>query len=1081
MLFKNYYIIIKIGDNMYKITDGNNACADMSYNFIETAFIYPITPSSPMSSRIDELKNSNVKNLFNDSVDLVEMQSEAGAAGALHGSLISGSLSSTYTSSQGLLLMIPNMYKIAGEMLPGVIHVASRSLSTHALSIEGDHQDIYATRQTGFCMLASSNPQDAYNLSLVAHVSAIENSLPFLHFFDGFRTSHEINKIKYLHEEQIKSFINYEKINQYKKNSLNIGNTISKGMAETSDTYFQITESRNKDYNKVADSVENIMNKLNNLAGTNYEPFNYYGSENAKYVIVAMGSVCDTIKKVIDNSNNQYGLIEVHLYRPFSIKHLLAKIPETTKKIAVLDRTKEQGSIGEPLYLDVLASLKNTDIKVYGGRYGLSGKDTLPSDIYGIFDMLENAPKDNFTIGINDDLTNTSIPKKEIIIKDNYEEIKIYGYASDGLISSSKDILKIVGTDKFVQGYFKYDSKKSGGLTESHLRFSEKSINAPYLLTHPKIIVISKDEYLKHYKLFNEIEENGIVLINTNKTDNELSKLFTKDDYNLLKNKNIKIYKIDALSLTRKYNLNNKIGIVLENCLFELLNAKEYIKIQKNNIIERFKTKGQDIINANLNILNDALLGLTLVTLDEFDSQHKLISDKLELIALKRGNELSTSQLEFLKNGTYPGGKYSYKNNIKPDKVPLWIKENCIKCNMCSLICPHGAITPKLYENDFELIIDTNICTGCGHCIKVCPGLKNNKALELSNYYESKENENSSENKFNKFTIKGSQFEKKQFICPGACAGCGETPYIRLLTQLFNGQIIIANATGCSSIYGGSSPYTPHLVPWANSLFEDNAEFAFGINTSYKHQKKKIINIVTDEMNNNSSDVIEKVKEKIDDSLLDYVPERTVWAIGGDGWAYDIGFSGIDHILSSGENIKILVLDTEVYSNTGGQSSKSTRLGAVAEFTNLGKTTPKKDLFKIAMTYNNVYVASVCLGANMMHTIKCFKEAQEHNGPAIIIAYSPCVEQGIKGGMSNSIEQQKLSVECGYNILMRYKDEEIFIDSKQPNFELYDEYLNNEVRYKSLKIKNPELASHILNENMNNAKKRFEYFNKIKN
>ena len=555
---------------MYKITDGNNACADMSYNFTETAFIYPITPSSPMASRIDELKNNKKKNVFNDIVDLVEMQSEAGAAGALHGSLISGSLSTTYTSSQGLLLMIPNMYKIAGEMLPGVIHVASRSLSTHALSIEGDHQDIYATRSTGFCMLASSNPQDAYNLSLVSHISAVENSLPFLHFFDGFRTSHEINKVKYLTEEQIKSFVNKRKIEEYKNKSLNIGNNISKGMAETSDIYFQITESKNQDYNKVANSVENIMSKLNKVAGTNYEPFNYYGSKNAKYAIIAMGSVCDTIKKVIDNTNELYGLIEVHLYRPFSANHLLSKIPNSVEKVAVLDRTKEQGSIGEPLYLDVIASLKNTNIKVYGGRYGLSGKDTLPSDIYGIYNMLKSNSKDNFTIGINDDLTNTSIPKKEIAIKDDYEEIKIYGYASDGLISSSKDLLNIVGKSKFIQGYFKYDSKKSGGLTESHLRISNKAINAPYLLTHPKFIVISKDEYLEQYNLFDDIEENGKILINTNKTDKELSKLFTKEDYNLLKNKNVKIYKIDALSLTRKYNLGNKIGIILETCIFEL-------------------------------------------------------------------------------------------------------------------------------------------------------------------------------------------------------------------------------------------------------------------------------------------------------------------------------------------------------------------------------------------------------------------------------------------------------------------------------------------------------------------------------
>lgn len=1080
---------------MYKITDGNNACAEMSYNFIDQAFIYPITPSSPMASHIDELINTGKKNIFDNVVDLTEMQSESGVAGALHGSLLAGSLACTYTSSQGLLLMIPNMYKIAGEMLPAVIHVSSRALSTHALSIEGDHQDIYATRQTGFCMLASSNVEDTYNLSLVAHLSAIESSLPFLHFFDGFRTSHEINKIETLTDEQIKSLINMEHIKAFQNKSLNINNPFTKGASETHEIYFQITESRNQVYENVPKIVENIMQKVNNLTGKDYQPFNYYGKPNAEYIIVAMGSISDTIKNVIDNREEKLGLIEVHLYRPFSAEHLLSVLPNTTKAIAVLDRTKESGSIGEPLYLDVLATLQDKPIKVYGGRFGLSGKDTTPSDIYAVYNMLKMKPKNNFTIGIKDDLTNTSLEPINFQVNDNYQEIKVYGYASDGLVSSSKDFLKIMGENLYVQGFFNYDSRKSGGLTESHLRLSSEPIKAPYLLTHPEIIIVSKEEYLSYYEIFSNIENDGIVLINTNKTDEEISQLLTEQQINLLKKRNVKIYKVPATTIASKNNLKNKTGSILESCLFNLLNRKDLIIKQKENIKSRFFTRGTTLINDNIKAIEEAEKYITPVILTVSNKEEHEFKDIFEAIAFKQGNTLTTSNLKSLKEGTYPAGLINYANKINAEQVPHWIEQNCISCNFCSLICPHGAITPKIIDGKEKIFIDTNICTGCGLCINICPGKQGNKALEFGEFYKTELIEDDASNKYDKFTIKGSQHETKKFKCPGACAGCGETPYIRLLTQLYH-NIIIANATGCSSIYGASSPYTPYKLPWANSLFEDNAEFALGIHKSITNKRKQLEQYLKDNISNVSEEakkiftnwLINKDNQNITtnlkEELVKLIPEflhesiipQTVWAIGGDGWAYDIGFSGIDHILSSNENINILVLDSEVYSNTGGQSSKATRKGAVAEFNNLGKRTPKKDLFKIAMTYPNVYVASICLGANMMQSIKAFKEATEHNGPSIIIAYCPCVEQGIR---TNALIQEKLSIECGYNLLMRYKDNKLLLDSPKPNFNKYEEFLNNETRYTSLKLKDKYLAETLLEENKKTSMERYQYYSQL--
>jgi len=1097
---------------MYKIKDGNTACADVAYKFSEMSFIYPITPSSPMASRIDELKNKNELNFYNDITDVIEMQSEAGAAGALHGALLTGTLATTFTASQGLLLMIPNMYKIAGEMLPCVIHVAARSLSTHALSILGDHQDVYATRQTGFAILASSNVQESQDLAAVAHLSTIKSSIPFLHFFDGFRTSHELNKIKEIDFKTLKELIPQEEITRFKNNSLNPSNIITRGTAQNEDIYFQCTEARNSFYNDVPSTVEKYMNEINKIMETNYKPFNYYGSESAENIIIAMGSVNETIKSVVSDLKN-VGLIEVHLYRPFSKEHLMKVLPETVKNIAVLDRTNEAGSIGGPLYLDVLASLKDRNIKIVGGRYGLSGKNTSPNDIYNVFKMLETNPKDNFTIGIKDNVNNTSLPNCEYNLDLNYDEIKIYGYGSDGSVGASKDLLKIVGTEKFVQGYFEYDSKKSGGLTISHLRFNDTKIEAPYYLTNPKIIVVTKETYLNKYDILYNIKQNGTLIINTNKTTESLNKILPNKIKEQIKNKNISVYSVNANDIAQKNNIPGRIGIIIESIILDKLNIKNYEEKLIKLIEKRFSVKGQETVNSNINAIKD--INLTKIEIDnETREEFNNLDSIIKKINCGKGNELSTKELLDYSTGILRGGNTKEEKRALSTKNAKWIPENCIQCGMCSFICPHAVIRPIIdgpdelehipdfiTKKNYTVLISKEDCTGCGLCTKICPGKMGNKALTLTEPEKTTELEkevfnshiNSSNLPIN--TIKGSQLNKSLFEFSGACAGCGETAYIKLLTQLFGHKLMIANATGCSSIYGASCPSTPYSVPWANSLFEDNAEFGLGMLKSYIQNRNKIETIMYESPENelykkwldnkDNYEITHVIKNELqktnfDKNLLNYVESRCVWCIGGDGWAYDIGFSGIDQVLSSNENINILVLDTEVYSNTGGQSSKSTKLGAVAKFASSGKNTNKKDLFKIATNYENVYVASVCLNANPMQTIKAFIEAEKHEGPSIIIAYAPCIEHGIKGGLINSIDSSKLSVECGYNILMRYQDNKLVIDSNEPNFEKYEEFLNNEVRYNSLKLKNKEVADELLNQQKNNAKKRYEYYNNLK-
>ncbi len=1092
---------------MYTIKDGNTACADIAYMFSELNVIYPITPSSPMASRCDELKNQKKKNFYGEITDVIEMQSEAGVAGALHGALITGTLASTFTSSQGLLLMIPNMYKIAGEMLPCVIHVASRSLATHALSIQGDHQDIYAARQTGFCMLASSSVQEAQDMACVAHLSSIKSSAPFLHFFDGFRTSHELNKILDIDKEKLKSLIPYDKIFEFKKSALNPNNIITMGTAQNEDIYFQCTEARNKMYDNIPDIVENYMDEINEIMNTNYKPFNYYGSHSAKNIIVAMGSVTKTIKSVVEKLEN-VGLIEVHLYRPFSVKHLIKVLPNTVKNIAVLDRTNESGSIGEPLYLDILSALKDYNINIVGGRYGLSGKNTTPNDIYDVYKMLELNLKNNFTIGINDNLNNTNLEHYEYKNEIDCDEIKIIGYGSDGSVGASKSLIKILGKNNFAQGYFEYDSKKSGGLTVSHLRFSSNKIEAPYYLEKPKLVVITKDTYLNKYELINNIEENGEIIINTDKDDNILNRLMLNKTKEIINTRKIKVYKIDANKIANEYGINGKIGIIIEAIILEKLNIENFKEILIEDIKSKFETKGQSIVDANINTINKILLKTVII-----NNEINIEIDKKDILAkinCGKGNMLSTKDIVGYRTGRITGGNTFLEKRGVSLLTAHWIKENCIECGMCSIVCPHAVIRPILSSNNniesikdmsssnnFSILISQKDCTGCGLCTKICPGKMGKKALELNKVSEqSKEEIEIFNNHDNNHTlpintIKGSQYEKSLFSFSGACAGCGETPYIKLLTQLFGHKLVIANATGCSSIYGASFPSTPYSIPWANSLFEDNAEFAYGMFKSYKQKRMQIEKILERDYkdlynkwisNPNDFKITSVIKNDLETknfnpNLIDYVEARSVWAIGGDGWAYDIGFGGIDHILSSNENINILVLDTEVYSNTGGQSSKSTKEGAIAKFAMEGKSTQKKDLFKLAITYDNVYVASVCLKANPMQTIKAFMEAEQHDGPSIIIAYAPCIEHGIAGGLTNSIETEKLSVECGYNILMRYNNNKLYIDSSEPNFNKYEEFLSKEIRYNSIKSK--EKRNTLLENQKQNAIDRYNYFKKL--
>ena len=1110
---------------MMKIMDGNEAAAYASYGFTEVAGIYPITPASPMAELTDKWSSEGKLNFFETPVKVVEMESEAGAAGMVHGSLQAGALTTTYTASQGLLLMIPNMYKIAGEQLPCVIHVAARSLATHALSIFGDHQDIYATRATGFDMLASSSVQQVMDLTGVAHLAAIKGKVPFVNFFDGFRTSHELQKVDVIDTEKLKKLIDQKALDEFRKRAMNPNHPSIRGTAQNEDIYFQATEVRNEYYNKIPDIVNDYMSQISKITGREYKPFNYYGSPNATKVIVAMGSVCETVKETIkylvNKKNENVGLMEVHLYRPFSAKYFLNELPKTVKKIAVLDRTKEPGASGEPLYLDVVQTIKNVDAKVsvYGGRYGLSSKNTTPAMIKGVYDFLDTRDvHTNFTVGILDDITNLSIPyDSEFMLPSDNAEFLIYGYGSDGMVSASKDLMKITGTytNAYVQGYFQYDSKKSGGVTIANLRFGKNPICSTYYVEKANIIVCTKDSYLRRIKMLEKISDKGVFILNTNKSADEVLAMMSSHDKKILQNKHVKMFIVDASHVASEAGLPGKISTIMETIIFKLGKIVDFdfaVQKIKENLSTKFANKGGNLVEKR---------------------------SLFEVIDSMEGDSLPVSSFVKLSNGEFEAGTSKLDKRDSSEMAPCYDPSNCINCNMCSLVCPHGVIRPFLLDEKEVLdapdsvqrhLVDANIkdhdlkftvgvslpdCTGCSLCSEVCPGKAGAKALVMKMKQELLEDKRDEEYKylFNEVkekkdvmpttTVKGSQFVKPKFEFPGACAGCGETPYLKLLTQLFGDRMIVANATGCSSIYGASTPSMPYSIPWANSLFEDNAEFGFGMRVADKAMKNQIVNLIQNNMDlvkKSEKDVYKAYTETITEEsakalldiidetkidrlikLKDFIMPKSVWMIGGDGWAYDIGYNGIDHVLANRENVNILVLDTEVYSNTGGQASKSTRPGAVAKFAASGKETAKKNLAKMALSYPHVYVGTISLGANPMQAIKVMKEAEAYDGPSIIIAYAPCIAQGIIKGMKNSIQEEKDATASGYFPIFHYNplNKEFKVDSTA-DFTKYEEFTLGEDRYRSLSKINKE-ADKLLDKNKQDAILTYEYYQSLQN
>jgi pyruvate-ferredoxin/flavodoxin oxidoreductase len=1162
-----------------KTMDGNNAAAHVSYAFTDVAAIYPITPSSVMAEVTDAWAAQGKKNIFGHEVLVTEMQSEAGAAGTVHGSLAAGALTTTFTASQGLLLMIPNMYKIAGELLPCVINVSARAVASHALSIFGDHSDVYACRQTGFAMLCSSNVQEVMDLGAVAHLSAIKGRVPFLHFFDGFRTSHEIQKIEIWDYEDLKELVDMDAVAAFRKRALNPEHPVTRGTAQNPDIFFQAREASNVYYNAVPGIVEDYMNKINAKIGSNYKLFNYYGAPDAEHVIIAMGSVCDTIEETIDylNANgSKVGLVKVRLYRPFSAKHLIDAIPDTVKQISVLDRTKEPGALGEPLWLDVVAALKNTKfdkVPVFSGRYGLGSKDTTPAQIIAVY---KNKEKQKFTIGIVDDVTNLSleITENPNTTPESTISCKFWGLGADGTVGANKNSIKIIGdhTDMYAQAYFSYDSKKSGGVTISHLRFGKNPIKSTYLISKANFVACHNPSYIRKYDMVQDLKDGGTFLLNCSWDMDELEKHLPGQVKRYIAQHHIKFYTIDGINIGKEIGLGGRINTILQAAFFKLagiIPVEDAVKYMKDAATATYGRKGEAIVKMNHEAIDRGITDVKEVKVpaswadapdEELTKKSTgankemldFVNNVQHVMDAQKGDSLPVSTFVDSADGTFPQGSAAFEKRGIAVDVPSWNPDNCIQCNFCSYVCPHAAIRPVAMTEEqakaapagaslvnlngmpgykFAVSVSVLDCQGCGSCVNVCPGKKGEKALTMKSQESQLEAQKLFDYgveigypdevvaKFKETTVKGSQFKKPLLEFSGACAGCGETPYAKLVTQLFGDRMYIANATGCSSIWGGSAPSTPyttnkdgHGPAWANSLFEDNAEYGYGMALAQKALRKRLISSVEalskvvdsadikaaceqylatkDSSAANgpaSRELIEVLKKsninnEDKDNILankDFLSKKSQWIFGGDGWAYDIGFGGLDHVIASGEDVNILVFDTEVYSNTGGQSSKSTPTGAVAQFAAAGKEVKKKDLAAIAMSYGYVYVAQIAMGADYNQCVKAFVEAESYHGPSIIIAYAPCINHGIKGGMKGSQTEEKRAVAAGYWHLFRFDPRlaeqgknPFQLDSKEPTAD-YQEFINNEVRYSSLARSNPERAKELFAKAEKNAKEKY--------
>ncbi len=1173
-----------MGKNM-KTMDGNAAAAHIAYAFTDVAGIYPITPSSVMAEHVDEWASTGRKNIFGQTVRVVEMQSEAGAAGTVHGSLAAGALTTTFTASQGLLLMIPNLYKIAGELLPGVLHVSARALASHALSIFGDHSDVMACRQTGMALLAEGSVQEVMDLAGVAHLSAIKGRVPFINFFDGFRTSHELQKIEVLDYEDLAKLVDYDAVRRFRKNALNPEHPVIRGTAQNPDIFFQAREASNPYYDALPAIVEEYMNEISKLTGREYGLFNYYGAPDAERIIIAMGSVTETIDETIDYlaaKGEKVGLVKVHLYRPFSIKHLLKVIPETVKKIAVLDRTKEPGALGEPLYQDVCTALLESGMSpvIVAGRYGLGSKDTTPAQIVAVYDNLKSdSPRNHFTVGIVDDVTKLSLPLGPELdtVPEGTVSCKFWGLGSDGTVGANKNSIKIIGdhTDMYAQAYFSYDSKKSGGVTISHLRFGKKPIRSTYLINKADFVACHNASYIGKYDMVSDLKDNGTFLLNCAWDEKELEEKLPSDVKRYMAKHNIHFYTLDAVSIGKEIGLGSRINMVMQSAFFKLANIiplDDAVKYMKAAIVKTYGLKGEKIVNMNHLAVDKGIEALKKIDIpaswaDAADEKAEtkdvpeFISKILEPVNGQIGDRLPVSTFVGREDGTFPNGTSRYEKRGIAVDVPEWQMANCIQCNQCAYVCPHAAIRPFLLDEDevknapegfeskkaigkgmetlnFRIQVSVLDCAGCGSCANVCPAKE--KALIMKPLEAQMEQASNwdyamtiePKNPMGTSTVKGSQFQEPLLEFSGACAGCGETPYAKLMTQLFGDRMMISNATGCSSIWGGSAPSMPYCSnkkgcgpSWANSLFEDNAEYGYGMYLAVKQLRGKLADNCSKALEKDIPDDVraaltswleniedaegsKKATEQIKASVSAYLAKgvadeetkailseildngeflvkKSQWILGGDGWAYDIGFGGLDHVLASNEDINILVFDTEVYSNTGGQSSKSTPTGAVAQFAASGKTTKKKDLGMIAMSYGYVYVAQVAMGANQNQLIKAMIEAESYHGPSLIIAYAPCINHGLRVGMGKSQLEEKNAVEAGYWHLYRYnpllKEEgknPFILDSKEPTAS-YQDFIMNEVRYSSLTRAFPERAEILFKEAEKNAKERLENYKRL--